>query len=441
MHTALHEVIGHASGQLNPGVGYTQKGTGVPTTEQQYIFEGKPNNGTILIDVTDVGGPGSVPSVSETGYLLGNPYASALDVHKFIDDNAGVIDGTLQLWQQWSGTSHNLDEYNGGYAQVNKTGSIRAYQFEGFFGANNGSQDGVIVPSRYLPVGQGFITEIIANGQVEFNNSQRIFIKEADADGTYNTGSVFSKSSSGKSENKSATEGKDPNAMKKIRLEFNSVTGPETRRELLLGFSSITSDAYDYGYDAENVDINNNDLHLNLEGKDMNIQAYADITSDKVVPLNFKSSGNNTFEIKVTALENIDPTQEIYLRDNLTGAYFDLSHNAPYQFTSAQGKFNDRFEIVFQSEQQSVSSEEAVFDENFIYYQNKTNTFYAKKLTGEVKKLALVNMRGQTILELENVSRNTLQNGLQFNNIATGAYVVVLRTDTDAVLTKKIIAN
>ncbi|GAA4966284.1 LamG domain-containing protein [Algibacter aquimarinus] len=426
---------------IKPGVGYTQKGTGVPTIEQQYIFEGKPNNGTILIDVTDVGGPGSVPSVSETGYLLGNPYASALDVHKFIDDNAGVIDGTLQLWQQWSGTSHNLDEYNGGYAQVNKTGSIRAYQFEGFFGANNGSQDGVIVPSRYLPVGQGFITEIIANGQVEFNNSQRIFIKEADADGTYNTGSVFSKSSSSKSENKSTTEGKDPNAMKKIRLEFNSVTGPETRRELLLGFSSITSDAYDYGYDAENVDINNNDLHLNLEGKDMNIQAYADITSDKVVPLNFKSSGNNTFEIKVTALENIDPTQEIYLKDNLIGAYFDLSHNTPYQFTSAQGKFNERFEIVFQSEQQSLSSEEAVFDENFIYYQNKTNTFYAKKLTGEVKKLALVNMRGQTILELDDVSRDTLQNGLQFNNIATGAYVVVLRTDTDAVLTKKIIAN
>ncbi|WP_298555887.1 LamG-like jellyroll fold domain-containing protein, partial [uncultured Algibacter sp.] len=42
---------------LSPGVGYTQKGTGVGGSEQQYIFEGKPNNGTILIDVTDTGGP------------------------------------------------------------------------------------------------------------------------------------------------------------------------------------------------------------------------------------------------------------------------------------------------------------------------------------------------------------------------------------------------
>ena len=162
---------------LEPGVGYTQKGTGNAGTEQQYIYEGKPNNGTILINVTDVGGPGSVTSASKTEYLLGNPYPSAIDIHKFIDDNAGVIDGTLQLWQQWAGDSHYLDQYKGGYAQVNKLGSVRAYQFVGFYGAHNGSQDGTITPSRYLPVGQGFVTEIVADGNVEFNNSQRIFIK------------------------------------------------------------------------------------------------------------------------------------------------------------------------------------------------------------------------------------------------------------------------
>ncbi|MBT8325157.1 MAG: LamG domain-containing protein, partial [Winogradskyella sp.] len=179
---------------LEPGVGYTQKGTGTTNPEQQYIFEGKPNNGTILVNVTDVGGPGSTPSVSKTDYLLGNPYPSALDIHKFIDDNVGVIDGTLNLWQQWSGSSHNLSQYNGGYAQVNKLGSVRAYQFVGLEGAHNGSQDGITTPSRYLPVGQGFMAEIIADGTVEFNNDQRIFIKEADADGTYNNGSAFFRS-------------------------------------------------------------------------------------------------------------------------------------------------------------------------------------------------------------------------------------------------------
>ena len=35
------------------------------------------------------------------------------------------------------------------------------------------------------------MAEVVANGNVVFNNSQRIFIKEADANGTYNNGSVF----------------------------------------------------------------------------------------------------------------------------------------------------------------------------------------------------------------------------------------------------------
>ena len=435
--------------QINPsialetGVGYTQKGTGTTAPEQQYIFEGKPNNGTILIDVADVGGPGSIANATKTEYLLGNPYASAIDIHEFIDDNVGVIDGYLQLWQQWGGASHNLSEYEGGYAQVNKTGSIRAYQFVSFYGANNGSQDGTIVPTRYLPVGQGFIAEIVAaSGHVEFNNSQRIFIKESDADGSDDTGSVFSKTTKAKPSSKTtSTINVTSNSMQKIRLEFNSVQGPETRHELLLGFSDFTTDAYDYGYDAKNPEASNNDLNLDLEGQNMNIQAYASISDEKVVPLNFRSSGDNAFEIRISELDNIEESQAIYLRDNLKGTYFDLTQDTAYGFSSAQGIFNDRFEIVFQSEQQSLSTETSTFLENHIYFQNTTNTLFVKKLNADVSKLTLVNMRGQVVLELADVSKERIENGLQFSNLSTGAYVVCMRTQENEVLTKKIIVN
>ena len=427
---------------LKPGVGYTQKGTGTAAPEQQYIFEGKPNNGTILLDVADVGGPGSVANVSKTEYLLGNPYASAIDIYEFIDDNAGVIDGYLQLWQQWGGASHNLSEYQGGYAQVNKMGSIRAKQFVSFYGATTGGEVGTKKPTRYLPVGQGFIAEIIADGQVEFNNSQRVFIKESDANGTYNSGSTFSKTKKGKSTKANASKTNDiDDSMQKIRLEFNSVTGPETRRELLLGFSDYTTDAYDYGYDAKETETSNNDLNLELEGQNMNIQAYAAITDEKAVPLNFRSSGDNTFEIRISELENIEEDQAIYLHDNLTGAYFDLRTDTAYGFSSGQGIFNDRFEIVFQSEQQSLSTEESAVTENYIYYKNTINTLYVKKLNSNVSKLSLISMRGQVVLELTDVSREQLENGIQFNNISTGAYVVGMRTEANEVLTKKIIVN
>lgn len=423
---------------IAPGVGYTQKGSGLKNTEEhQYIFEGKPNNGTILIEAKDRGGEGSVPSVSATTYLVGNPYPSALDVNKFIDDNEGVISGSIQLWQQWSGNSHNLSDYNGGYAEVNKLGSVRAYQFVGRQGGNSGKQDGTLIPSKYLAVGQGFIVEIIADGKLEFNNGQRVFIKEAEETNknSNNNNSVFFKGASSKSKNKTED-------MKKIRLEFNSVVGPATTRELVLGFSDVTSDDFDYGYDAENSSPTNNDLHLNLNGVDMNLQAYSQITPDKVVPLNFKSSGSNAFEIKITELENIDDSQEIYLKDNFTGTYFNLQGNKPYSFTSEQGKFNKRFEIVFQSEEKSLGIEERNLAENFIYYKNSDRKLFVKKLNASsVTKLAIVNMLGQTTAEFTNVSQDELNNGLNIPNMASGAYVAYFRTDTNQVLTKKIIIN
>ncbi|ALJ05820.1 hypothetical protein APS56_12080 [Pseudalgibacter alginicilyticus] len=426
---------------LDVGVGYTQKGTGNAGLEQQYIFEGKPNNGTIHINVIDTGGEGSVASKTKTEYLLGNPYPSALDIHKFIDDNEGVIGGSLQLWQQWAGNSHNLGEYQGGYAQVTKTGSVRAFQFVGIDGANNGSQDGTLTPSRYLPVGQGFIVEIVANGTVEFNNGQRVFIKESDADGGYDNGSTFFKTNNVKEKVSESTEDNQESQMQKIRLEFNSVSGPETRRELLLGFSEATTDAFDYGYEAEHTETNNNDCNLDLDGKNMIIQAYSPITDDKVIPLNFKSSGDNTFEIKISEMIYVEENQVVYLRDNLTGEYFELTSMNAYRFSSEAGIFNKRFEIVFQSESETLSAEASKYTENFIYFQNSSNTLFGKKLNVSVTKLAIISMTGQTVMELHNVSPQTLSNGINISNVATGAYVACLRTEDNQVITKKLIVN
>uniref|UniRef100_UPI0026110BAD T9SS type A sorting domain-containing protein n=1 Tax=uncultured Algibacter sp. TaxID=298659 RepID=UPI0026110BAD len=201
------------------------------------------------------------------------------------------------------------------------------------------------------------------------------------------------------------------------------------------------TDGYDYGYDAENLEASNNDLNLSLEGKNMNIQAYGEITNDKAVPLNFSSSGDNSFEIRITEFDNIEESQEIYLRDNLTGEYFDLTQDAAYQFSSAQGIFNERFEIVFQSEQQSLSTKESNTTENFVYFKNATNTLYVKKLNSDVSKLSLINMRGQSVLEMQNVFTEQLENGIQFNNISTGTYIVCMRTVANEVLTKKVIIN
>ncbi|WP_083478300.1 LamG-like jellyroll fold domain-containing protein [Lacinutrix himadriensis] len=413
------------STNINPGIGYIHKGTG---TEQQYIFEGKPNNGTIKIGVNDVGGSGSVPGVSKTEYLLGNPYASAIDIHKFIDDNASVLEGSIQLWQQWSGISHVTTEYEGGYAQVNKTGAVKAYQFVGGLGANNNEQDGTKAPTKYLPVGQSFMAEIKNTGSLVFKNSQRVFVKESDADGSEYNGSVFFRTTEGVS---------NASTMSKLRLEFKALDGQATRRELLLGFSDATTDGYDYGYEAKNTDDNHDDLNLLLDGEYMTIQSYAAITEDKVVPLALKTSGNNSYSIQISEIDNIAEDQEIYLKDNLTDTYYNLRQDLAYTFSSEAGVFNERFEIVFAS--QRLSTEEVTANNNtVIYYNNTSSLLYVKGLNTS-SNVSLINMLGQTVYTKSNVSNNTLENGMSIQSLATGIYVVSIKTQDNQTLDKKIV--
>lgn len=429
--------------QIKAGVGYTQKGTGVSTDHQQYVFEGKPNNGTVLVNVTDSGGDGSVPAVSKTDYLLGNPYASAIDLHKFIDDNAGVIDGTIQLWQQWSGASHNLSDYNGGYAQVNKLGGIRAYQFSGIEGATTGEQDGTKIPSRYLPVCQGFITEIMSSGNVIFQNSQRVFVKESDADGSYNNGSVFFRNATSNSQNQDASQNEESeeNLMQKIRLEFNSVNGPSTRRELLLGFSEETSDDYDYGYDAKNMEDTNDDLHLILNGENMDIQAYSAITPDKSVPLILKASGIYNYTIKITDIVDISEDQDIYLKDNLTGEYFDLRNGQPYEFSSEAGEFSNRLEIVFQNQSQTLSIKDETIENIKLYYASSRNKIVVLNPKNEdIKTIEIFNVLGQSVYKNQNTYEGSY-NEYEIQGLSSGTYIVRLTAANNSSFTKKIIVK
>lgn len=230
-----------------------------------------------------------------------------------------------------------------------------------------------------------------------------------------------------------------------IRLEFNGLEGSLARRELLLGFSEFTTDGYDYGYDAQVVQTYENDLNLDLEGMNMSIQAYGPLVPEKELKLKHYSSGKNIFSIQITELENIDESQSIYLRDNITGDYFDLSTGEAYEFASEQGSFDDRFELAFQSESQSESKSLSINDSQYnmkhIYYQTKTNKFYAKKLSGIIKKMILINMQGQKILEYNNLSQDSLEEGISLQNIVTDTYTVLLQTDTNSILTKKIVVN
>jgi|GEM_PF-652081 len=416
------------------GFGYIHKGVGVGTADFQYLFEGKPNNGTVVISAIDSGGPGSVGGSTRTTSVLGNPYPSAISVASFIADNSAVISGEVYLWEQWAGDTHVLNQYQGGYATVNNLAGVKAYQFIGLNGdsteSGGGAAEGTKTPTTFLPVAQGFVVEIVNDGDVKFLNSQRVFKTEAANETVF-----FRQSQNTDINTTSSTTSED--IIKKMRLQLTTADG--LGREIVMGFSNITQDNFDYGYDAKAYETFSNDLLMVLETEKMVLQAYSDITPDKVVDLNFIADGNGVYNIKATEFVDFPSDQPVFLLDNFTGTYFDLSQDQGYDFTSQQGEFSDRFDIVFQQAETLSNDHFNISDNAIIYFSSNEDKLFVKQLNQDLKILTVFNSLGQKILQLQDVKAADLQNGIRLNNTSTGMYVIVLKTDDDTVVNKKII--
>ncbi len=420
---------------IEPGVGYTQKGTNAtsdPNAERNYTFVGKPNNGTILLQADDVEDNASdehsnVPGAyNYTSSLVGNPYPSALDGHEFIRDNEGVIEGTIYLWEQWSGDNHNLAEYQGGYGTVNLAGQEKAYQWND---PNPDPEADPLAkePSQYIPVAQGFFVEVIEDGEIEFNNSQRIFKKEAEADGP-----IFFRTSN--TENQSTAV---ENTMGMIRLELEVSNG--NKRSFVMAFSDSTTDGYDYGYDSRTIDPQDDDLNSILNGEKMIIQSYGPIAKDKVVDLVFNSTGTYNYTIEIFEIENIPEDQPILIKDNLTNTEFDLRTGA-YNFTSdVNTEDTNRFDIVFKATTLDINDFND--DDTLIFVNNTEHKLYVKGLTTQAKQLNITNMLGQNIRSLNNVSTQTLDNGLDISNLSSGVYIISVSNDENQTIDKKVIVE
>jgi len=429
--------------EIEPGMGYTQKGTGNPgEEEQQYIFQGKPNNGTILIQSDDVNGDGdneSEQDVTLTTTFVGNPYPSALDARQFIDDNDGVIGGAVYVWEQWSGTSHILEEYEGGYGTINNATTERAYQWNDPNPEPGGSPFAK-KPTFYIPVAQGFFVEVVNDGNnavlsadddIEFNNGQRVFVKESDSDGVDpNNGSVFFRDGDPDTSDSGQNFGM-------IRLELKVSNG--NNRSFVLAFSDDTTDGYDYGYDARTIDPQDDDLNSFLGDEKMIIQSYGPLTDNKVVDLVFNSTGNYEYTLEIVEIINLPDNRAIYLKDNLTNTYFDLRSGA-YSFSSdVSNEDHERFDIVFQDE--TLSNEDVSLNDIKIYVNNANNKLYVKGSTEPIENLAITNMLGQIVKSYKSIDINSLENGLYIGELSSGIYMVNLSNINNLQLVQKIILN
>ncbi|WP_424494921.1 LamG-like jellyroll fold domain-containing protein [Salinimicrobium sp. GXAS 041] len=332
---------------LKPGEGFTMKGSenvDVVKAEnsgfyQSYTFKGFPNNGDILLRT----------SYPNQNYLVGNPYPSAIDANKFIDENEPYINGAVYYWHHFAGKSHYLQDYIGGYAVYNKSLSLPAKSVDARINNSNPNRSGKKVPGRYVPVAQGFFVNTSKggsnatnsnpqSGQIKFTNEMRLFVTEKS-----NRDSQFLIAIPETKPGKQVTYTEDNRY--KIRLNLNSPQG--YWRQIGVVADATTSEGFDYGYDAPILDKDKEDMFWMIDGEEYVIQAVPDFNPERVLPLGIEIAAEKEFRIEIDSLENVPDDLNIYIRNKVDSTYHDLRKGA---FTDSipPGNYLERYALVFQ---------------------------------------------------------------------------------------------
>ncbi len=227
--------------------------------------------------------------------------------------------------------------------------------------------------------------------------------------------------------------------IQKIKLEFR--TPNKLIREIGLGFSDMTTMDYDYGYDLKMSNVKSNDIYTTLYGQKMVFQAYPSIKSKIEIPLAFNVSGNRMYSIKATKFNYLSSDQKVYLRDNEMNIYFNLKSGESYNFKSNVGQFNDRFVIIFLGKGKTMDNNITDLNGALVYFNTSSDKLFVKGLDSLVKNLIITNMLGQQVIGLNNVTTHNMTDGIHITNLKSGVYLVSLKTDTNQIITKKIIID
>ncbi len=419
----------YKNGIINRGDGYIFKG---PGKAQNYTFVGTPNDGNFTTAVSI--GTGN-------DYLIGNPFPSAINTRKFIEDNLSSTTGTLYFWEQQKsklGENNGIDGhvfggYIGGYATINLTTSAAASSIadnnNNGTGGTGSSSNTYKTPSSYIAIAQGFfIVGDDTGGDINFNNSQRAYITEG-------TESVFFKGNTKRSKTAIST-----NLLPVIKLGFEYKNTEELllHNQIAISFQETNSFAFDKGYDSEIYQVGNTDFYFKFPSDDKNyvIAGVQEISNDLEVPLEIKMDNAGQVNIMIDELQNV--SKNIFINDKLTQTSYNLT-NKNAIFSLDKGTYTGRFVLAFTKNTTLSVKDAIVSKQTSIYADNKNNNIVISKNEEiHINNVELFNILGKKVtLWSIKEQKNTYQLAIK-KQIPTGIYIVKTHTDK-GIINKKII--
>ncbi|MEP4531844.1 MAG: YCF48-related protein [Cyclobacteriaceae bacterium] len=355
--------------QLEPGRGYTQ------AFQEDITFQGRPNTGTITYS-------GSYEN--DGWHLVSNPYAAAIFIDDFIDENDDDITGAIYIWDDnnsQSGRGSNSD-----YIVANKSGVT-----------DNHGMDNESRWNSHIGSAQGFFVQLDGEaGDVIFTETMRRSNQNADGNFFRQTHHV------------------------KPLIRINLTNDQGLFKQALVGFNNeVSDDKLTSGYDASMFNIHSeNAIYTFKDDTRLTIQTVTDQKMEVPVGLNIAESG--TYQLNI-ATENYDG-QLVYLKDELTGTVTNLTQGA-YSFTSAQGQLLNRFRLLSSSAVLSLEQSNSK-----IYTFDKI--LHIETSGFQPANYQVYNLSGERIMQV--LTSGTTE--IDMHHVPNGVYIV-----SDGIESKKII--
>lgn len=343
-------------------------------------FTGIPHNGDYSLTVTN-----------GTYNAVGNPYPSTIDADAFINDN-DLVDA-LYFWRK---TNNALTS---SYATYTTAGGV----------SNSGADTLDLIPSGIIQVGQGFIAKA-TSASLDFTNSMRVFD---------NDDQVLRVSYGERS-----------------RAWLNLTNDAGYFGQMLLSYMDDATTGIDAAIDGRYINDCETALTSLINEEEFTIQGRPlpfDVTD--VVPLGFKSTVAGNFTIAIDQVDGLFAADEdnrtIYLKDNMTNTFHDLSQS-PYSFATEAGIFNTRFELRYEN---LLTTQLPAFNtDSVVVFKQNQDCFVHAGLT-IIDSIAVYDMQGRLILVRNNVNASEVHFNLPSNNQMLLIKIVSNKKET---VTKKI---
>ncbi|MGB5383826.1 MAG: lamin tail domain-containing protein [Lutimonas sp.] len=394
-----HQAWQLADELMVPGRGYTAlaENSGPFKSVQDFMFEGKVNNGKIFVPIHT----SSKDTVSNNNWnFIGNPYPSAIDIHQLLsnENNEDLLNGAVYFW------THHASPVNGKYSSSNYaaytlgTGGIKA------------AEDG-LEPTNFLASCQGVFVNAKKAGNLEFNNGMR----------TKDPGNIFFKNES------------------KDRLWLSVKNDEGVYNQILIGFMEGATPEFDAKFDA--LLPPGQDLiqfySWNHENK-YAIQGIGTFDEDQIIDIGLKV----TIPEKINLTIRLDKTEgelsdrKIWLYDKYLGLIHDLTDT--YDFSlSEKGIYEDRFQLYFKEPKMTISNSDKLSSE-LIVRTNLNEFLFETKGEKRIIKGQVFDLLGRTVMKRE---LNHQQWSLNKSDLKDHFYIVQLQFDDYTVYNKKLIVD